>query len=98
MPKITKRLIDALRPNQGDQKDLFAWDSELRGFGVRMKPSGSASYVVQYRTHKGRPGVMLSPKLERSRPIKRGQKQSSCLPRLRPAPTRQRNAMRNVKL
>jgi len=54
MPKITKRHIDSLRPNQGDQKDLFAWDSELRGFGVRMKPSGSASYIVQYRTAQGR--------------------------------------------
>jgi hypothetical protein len=47
MPKLTKRFIDTLRPGG---TDLFAWDSELRGFGVRMKPSGSASYLVQYRT------------------------------------------------
>lgn len=47
MPKLTKRFIDTLRPGGAD---LFAWDSELRGFGVRMKPSGSTSYLVQYRT------------------------------------------------
>jgi len=52
MPKLTKRIIDALHPPQG--ADLFAWDNELRGFGVRMKPSGSASYIVQYRTAQGR--------------------------------------------
>jgi integrase len=53
MPKLTKRLIDAMEPNRGGS-DHFAWDSELRGFGVRMKPSGSASYLVQYRTPQGR--------------------------------------------
>jgi integrase len=52
MPRLTKRIIDALRPAQG--ADLFAWDNELRGFGVRMKPSGRASYLVQYRTAHGR--------------------------------------------
>jgi Arm DNA-binding domain len=52
MPKLTKRIIDALRPNQNE--DLFAWDNELRGFGVRMKPSGRASYLVQYRTLQGK--------------------------------------------
>jgi site-specific recombinase XerD len=53
MPKLTKRFLDTLRPAPGDA-DLFAWDSELRGFGVRMKPSGSASFLVQYRTAQGR--------------------------------------------
>jgi integrase len=51
MPKLTKRVIDGLRPIPGS--DLFAWDSELRGFGIRMKPSGSASFLVQYRTAQG---------------------------------------------
>jgi integrase len=52
MPKLAKRIIDALRPAPGG--DLFVWDNELRGFGVRMKPSGTASFVVQYRTPQGR--------------------------------------------
>jgi hypothetical protein len=52
MPKLSKRIIDGLRPTSGS--DLFAWDSELRGFGIRMKPSGSASFLVQYRTLQGK--------------------------------------------
>jgi integrase len=53
MPKLSKRYIDTLRPKP-NRTDLFVWDSELRGFGVRMKPSGSASFLVQYRTGQGR--------------------------------------------
>ena len=53
MPKLTKRLINSLRPDPSGG-DLFAWDSELRGFGVRIKPSGSASFLVQYRTAQGK--------------------------------------------
>ncbi len=48
MPKLTKRHVDLLKPSVGGS-DVFAWDSELRGFGVRMKASGSAAYLVQYR-------------------------------------------------
>jgi integrase len=52
MGKITKRLVDALgsKPN----KDGFAWDSEMRGFGVRVKPSGAKTYLIQYRNVEGR--------------------------------------------
>ena len=56
MPKITKRLVDALRPDRTG-KDIFVWDAgdgALKGFGIRMKPSGSASYLVQYRNKEGR--------------------------------------------
>jgi len=56
MPKITKRLVDALRPGQNG-KDVFLWDAgdgALKGFGIRMKPSGVASYLVQYRNKEGR--------------------------------------------
>lgn len=52
MGKITKRLVDALKPDPAG-KDQFVWDSELKGFGVRVKPSGAASYIVQYRTVHG---------------------------------------------
>jgi integrase len=56
LTKLSKRVVDALRPNP-DGKDVFLWDSgdgALKGFGVRMKPSGTGAYIVQYRTAEGR--------------------------------------------
>ena len=46
MPKLTKRAIDAIRLNSS--RDVFAWDSELPGFGVRVKSSGAVSFILQY--------------------------------------------------
>jgi integrase len=54
MPKLTKRVVDAIRPDPTSRADVFAWDSELRGFGIRIKPSGAASYLIQYRNKEGR--------------------------------------------
>ena len=56
MPKITKRVVDRLSPDPAG-RDRFLWDSgdgALKGFCVRVKPSGVASYVVQYRNKEGR--------------------------------------------
>src|SRR5208337_3440525 len=52
MAKIMKRTVDALRPEP--HQDVFAWDSELRGFGVRVKPSGVKTFLIQYRNVEGR--------------------------------------------
>jgi len=53
MPKLTKCAIDAIRPDPTG-REIFVWDDALLGFGVRMMPSGAASYLVQYRTAEGR--------------------------------------------
>ena len=48
MPRLTKRLVDALaRPPEG--KDLYVWDSEVRGFGYRLKANGKGAWILQYR-------------------------------------------------
>jgi len=52
MGKITKRLVDALRAEP--HRDVFAWDAELRGFGVRAKASGVKTFLIQYRNSEGR--------------------------------------------
>ncbi|MBV9826873.1 MAG: DUF4102 domain-containing protein, partial [Alphaproteobacteria bacterium] len=52
MPRLSKRVIDAIRPEP--DREVFAWDDALRGFGVRVMPSGTASYLIQYRTGEGR--------------------------------------------
>lgn len=44
--KITKRVIDTLMPAS---KDLFLWDQDLAGFGLKCTPKGNKIYVVQYR-------------------------------------------------
>jgi integrase len=51
MPKLTKRVIDATKP--ASDHDVFRWDAELRGFGLRVKPTGVKSYIIQYRTMTG---------------------------------------------
>jgi len=48
---ITKRAVDALNPDP--ERDVFLLDSELKGFGVRMKPSGSAAYFIRYKRPDG---------------------------------------------
>jgi integrase len=56
MGRITKRVVDVLRPDPGG-RDVFKWDAgdgALKGFGVRVKPSGARSYFIQYRNSEGR--------------------------------------------
>lgn len=48
MGKLTKRAIDALTSPISGQ--AFLWDAEMRGFGVRVTPTGTKTFVLQYRT------------------------------------------------
>ena len=52
MPRISKRTVDAIKPPK-DGPDVVIWDDKLPGFGVRKKPSGVTSYVIQYRNKHG---------------------------------------------
>ncbi len=51
MTKLTKRFVDSVRPTE---RDIVLWDDELPRFGLRVKPSGAMTYVVQYRNSVGR--------------------------------------------
>ena len=44
--KLTKSAVESLPA--GDI-DVVYWDTSLPGFGIRVKPNATRSYVVQYR-------------------------------------------------
>jgi integrase len=52
--KLTKRIVDGA---QSTDRDLFFWDSEVAGFGLKVTPGGRKVYVCQYRVGGGRRGV-----------------------------------------
>lgn len=45
--RITKRVVDTAKPGP---RDAFLWDTDVRGFGVKVTPAGDRIYVLQYRT------------------------------------------------
>lgn len=50
--RLTKRSIAAIKPDAN--ADQFFWDDDVAGFGLRVKPSGASSFIVQYRNRHGR--------------------------------------------
>jgi len=48
--RLTKRIIDAAKP-QACRYEL--WDLDLKGFGLRVEPSGAKSFIVRYRAGGG---------------------------------------------
>ncbi len=52
MGKITESVAE--RATKADRGDKFIWDSELRGFGLRVFPSGLKAFLIQYRNDEGR--------------------------------------------
>ena len=51
MPRLTKKFVDGLK---SDSQDVFVWESEIRGSGVRLKPFGTKTFFVQYRNKSNR--------------------------------------------
>lgn len=49
--KLTKSKIDKSKPKDAD---YFLWDSELKGFGLKVAKGGRKSYVCKYRAGRGR--------------------------------------------
>ena len=47
---LTKRTVDAAQPTD---KRYHIWDNDLRGFGLRIEPSGIKTFVTKYRVNGG---------------------------------------------
>jgi len=48
--KLTKRVVDTL---QADAKRVIYYDTELKGFGLKVSPTGAKSWCVEYRPCSG---------------------------------------------
>lgn len=51
MPKLTKSIVDAAKPRD---RQYTIWCDHLTGFGISINPSGSKSYLVDYRNSDGK--------------------------------------------
>jgi Arm DNA-binding domain len=52
--KLTKRTVDALTPRN---RPFIAFDADLKGFGLRVMPTGSKTFILEYRPGAGGRGV-----------------------------------------
>lgn len=51
MAKLTKTKVDAEKSGDNER---FVWDTEIRGFGLKIFPSGAKTFVFQYRAPEGK--------------------------------------------
>ncbi|MBI5445871.1 MAG: site-specific integrase [Deltaproteobacteria bacterium] len=59
--KLTKRYIDAAK-YEGDasrNEEDVRWDLEVRGFGLRIYPSGTKTFIIRYRQNGRRKGYTV---------------------------------------
>jgi integrase len=52
MPKLTKSMLEKVTPTG---KEFTLWDTEVAGFGLRVRASGARAFVFIYRSPEGRP-------------------------------------------
>lgn len=53
MAKLTKRVVESLE-SDGSKHGTLYWDSELKGFGIRVFSTGMKTFVIKFRTRSGR--------------------------------------------
>lgn len=82
--KIGERFLASAKPTE---KEVLYFDSELRGFGLRVMPSGARSWIVDYRPGAGGRGVS-----KRRLRIGNPDRDSAASPRLSPGQARAKAA------
>ena len=96
MPKITKRIVDAAAPVPG--RRYYVWDTEIKGFGVLILPTGVKTYFFRYRNAEGSSAGPSSVSTVPGHPTKPAGRPTSCAVPLSPAaiPSRDRTEQRNA--
>lgn len=61
--RLTRRTVEAAAKAEAR---YTLWDSELKGFGLRVEPSGTKTYIVRYRVGGGRRGTLRQFKVGRA--------------------------------
>src|SRR5690606_34889542 len=56
--KLTKTKVEALKPDPA--KQYLVWDSELKGYGVRVSPGGAKAFFVQGRIRGSQKEIKIS--------------------------------------
>jgi integrase len=51
--KLTKKVIDAAKPDKDSEQTYVIWDTEIVGFGLHVALSGRKTFVLRYRTTAG---------------------------------------------
>jgi integrase len=59
VPKLTKNYIDKITAPA--DKEAFHWDDLLKGFGLRVTPTGKITYIVQGRVNGSTPRISIGP-------------------------------------
>ena len=52
MQRLSNKFIEKL----SSTTEKIYWDSAIRGFGIRISPSGRKSFIVNWRNNEGRQG------------------------------------------
>jgi integrase len=92
--KIGKRTVDAAQPEATAYR---LWDADLRGFGLKVLPSGAKTYFVWYRAGEGRAAARREFTIARHgelTPEKARQEAAKVLSRVRLGEDPQRNRKR----
>jgi hypothetical protein len=101
MAKLTNRAVDALKPRA---KHYVAFDGDAKGFGVRIMPAGTKSYILEYRPQRasltvGRAHRCVSPVFHAGAPGKEvaGDQRRRLSAPLGRRPTRRERSGRNCR-
>jgi len=55
--KITKRTVDAAKHGK---RDSFIWDTDVKGFGLKMTPAGKKIFIFQFRKPRKKTPVRMT--------------------------------------